>query len=37
MDKEKVIPFDEKGEVVCTDCCKNCEIFQCPHNETRCQ
>jgi len=36
VDKEKAIPFDEKGEVICTECCRNCEVDQCPNNETRC-
>jgi hypothetical protein len=31
------VPFNEKLEFNCNDCCKNCDAEQCPNNETRCQ
>lgn len=35
--EEKGIPFNEKNELKCSKCCRNCEAEQCPYNETRCQ
>jgi len=34
---EDAVPFSEKREFNCTECCRNCEAEQCPYNETRCQ
>jgi len=36
-DDKKKVPFDENGNIKCTDCCKDCQLFECPANETRCQ
>ena len=36
-EKRKEIPFNEKHEIVCTDCCRNCEAYACPNNKTRCE
>lgn len=37
MEDKKEVPFNEKQEFQCKECCRNCEAFECPHNETRCQ
>lgn len=34
---ENEIPFSEKNEFNCTECCKDCQAFECPYNETMCQ
>jgi len=37
MEDNKQVLFNEKGETVWKDCCKDCGLFECPANETRCQ
>ena len=31
------VPFDEKLQFNCVECCENCQELECPNNLTRCQ